>query len=83
MKIVLKEKHMRRLDIVTLILVGIAGINWGLIALFKFNAVTYIVGRPWLVNITYIAMAVAALYLLIGFRAIIQRWKTNGGEKRR
>ena len=73
---------MRRLDIVTLILVGIAGINWGLIALFKFNAVTYIVGKSWLVNITYIAMAVAAMYLLIGFKSIARRWKM-GGDRRR
>ena len=74
---------MKRLDIVTLVLVGIAGINWGLVALFKFNAVTYIVSRSWLVNISYIAMAVAAVYLLVGFKSIVRRWKATSNDRRR
>lgn len=68
---------MRRLDILTLTLVGLGGINWALIALFRFNLFSYVIGKSWLVNILYLATGVAAVYLLIGWNSIVRRWKVK------
>ncbi|MCW5698035.1 MAG: DUF378 domain-containing protein [Bauldia sp.] len=61
---------MRALDIITLIIVIIGALNWGLIALFDFNVVTSIFGEgtdgmSTVSKIVYIIVGVSALYQLI------------------
>ncbi len=46
------------------LIVVIAGINWGLIGVFKFDLVTKIFGFGDIVRIVYIVVGVAAVYLL-------------------
>lgn len=54
------------LDWVSLVLVIIGGLNWGLIGIFQFNLVSFLFGIDSIVsNIIYILVALAAIYLLI------------------
>ncbi|MBN8925044.1 MAG: DUF378 domain-containing protein [Rhodospirillales bacterium 69-11] len=56
---------MRALNLVTLILVIVGGLNWGLIGLFGFNLVTAIFGLTVLTPIVYILVGLSALWQLV------------------
>ena len=59
---------MRALNIVTLLLIIIGGINWGLVGLFEFNLVAAIFGvGSVLSRIVYILVGLSALYQLVPF----------------
>jgi uncharacterized membrane protein YuzA (DUF378 family) len=47
------------------LIVIVAGIDWGLIAIFKFDLVTKIFGVGDIVRIVYIVVGAAAAYLLV------------------
>lgn len=50
---------------ISLILVVIGGINWGLIGAFSFNLVAYLVGAwPAVERIVYIIVGLAALFVI-------------------
>lgn len=54
------------LDWVFLVLVIIGGLNWGLVGIFQFDLVVYILGSiPVLVSAVYILVALAAIYMLV------------------
>ena len=59
---------MKNFDKIATVLIFIGAINWGLIGLFQFDAIQYILGESWLDR---------ALYLLIGFSAVLKliNWK--------
>jgi uncharacterized protein len=53
------------LDWIALVLVIIGGLNWGLVGAFDFNLVEAIFGTiPWLEDLIYIIVGLAALYLI-------------------
>ena len=53
------------LDWITLILVIVGAINWGLVGLFSFNLVNVIFGSiGWLENLVYILVGISGLYML-------------------
>ncbi len=53
------------LDWITLVLVIIGGLNWGLVGLFSFDLVDYIFGSVvWLANLIYILVGISALYMI-------------------
>jgi uncharacterized membrane protein YuzA (DUF378 family) len=57
---------MRALDIITLVLVIIGGINWGLVGLFNLDLVAAIFGAgSGLSRIVYVVVGLSALYQLI------------------
>jgi uncharacterized protein len=57
---------MKGLDIITLILVIIGAINWGLVGLFGWNLVEAIFGgAPVLVRIIYILVGLSGLWQLM------------------
>jgi uncharacterized membrane protein YuzA (DUF378 family) len=57
---------MKGLDIITLILVIIGAINWGLIGLFDWNLVAAIFGGvPILLKIIYILVGLSGLWQLM------------------
>ncbi len=59
------EKVMRYLGIITLVLLIIGGLSWGLVGLFEFNLVTALFGSvPILVTIVYVLVGMSALYQL-------------------
>jgi len=47
------------------LIVIIAGIDWGLVGIFKFDLVSKIPGGGDIVRIVYIVVGVAAAYLLL------------------
>jgi len=61
-----KVDYKKVLDWIALILVIVGGLNWGLIGIFNFNLVTTIfqTWAPVLINIVYILVGIAALYML-------------------
>lgn len=52
------------LDWITLILVIIGGINWGLVGLFNFNLVDTIFGMGFLGDLIYTLVGLSALYMI-------------------
>ncbi|MDY0884537.1 DUF378 domain-containing protein [Dongia soli] len=61
---------MRALDIITLLLVIIGGLNWGLVGLFEFDLVRAIFGdgasytatESGISRVIYVLVAIAAIY---------------------
>lgn len=52
------------LDWLTLTLVIIGGLNWGLVGLFRFNLVEVIFGSGFFARIIYTLVGLSALYLI-------------------
>jgi uncharacterized protein len=68
---------MRALNIITLLLVIVGGLNWGLVGLFQFDLVAAIFGgqQSTLARIVYILVGLSAVWQLIPlFRSF------SGGE---
>jgi uncharacterized protein len=60
------ERSMKPLNILTLILVIVGGLNWGLVGLFNFDLVAAILGAGSLLSrIVYILVGVSAVWQLI------------------
>lgn len=54
------------LDYVAFLLVIVGSINWGLIALFKFDIVKTLFGQmPMATMVTHVAIGVAGVYMLL------------------
>ena len=57
---------MKALNIITLILVIVGGLNWGLVGAFDFDLVAALFGADSaLANLVYILVGLSALYQLI------------------
>ena len=53
------------LSLISLILVIIGGLNWGLFGLFNFNLVEFVLGSiPIAAKIVYVLIGLSALYML-------------------
>ena len=62
---------MRALNIVTLVLVIVGGLNWGLVGLLDFDLVTAIVGNGAAETATSSPIA-RVVYVLVAFSAVYQ-----------
>jgi uncharacterized membrane protein YuzA (DUF378 family) len=62
-----QEKHMRAVNIVTLLLVIVGAVNWGLVGLFQFDLVAALFGgqQAALSRIVYSLVGLAGLYQLV------------------
>lgn len=59
-------KKLTILDWITLILVIVGGLNWGLVGLFKFDLVAAIFGEMGIISrIVYILVGLSAIYLVV------------------
>jgi uncharacterized membrane protein YuzA (DUF378 family) len=59
-------KKLAILDWITLILVIVGGLNWGLVGLFKFDLVAAIFGEMGIISrIVYILVGLSAIYLAV------------------
>ena len=66
---------MRALNVITLILLIVGGLNWGLVGAFNFDLVAAIFGEMSpLSRIVYVLVGVAALYQIVPL--------TKGAEQR-
>lgn len=53
------------IDWLAFVLVIVGGLNWGLWGLLKFDLVDFLLGSiPWLANIVYILVGLAAVYMI-------------------
>jgi hypothetical protein len=58
---------MRAINIITLLLVIVGGLNWGLVGLFEFDLVAALFGGPdaTLARIVYVLVGLSAVWQLI------------------
>ena len=70
---------MKVLDVVAAVLLVVGGLNWGLVAVARFDLVATIFGMQFgqtslLSSIVYALVGLAALYQAVSFKAIQNRW---------
>lgn len=57
---------MTTLDTVTVVLIVVGGLNWGLVGLFNFNLVSMLFGEMTLLTkLVYDVVGISALYLAV------------------
>lgn len=65
---------MKALDMVTLLLVIIGGLSWGLVGVFHFDLIAAILGdMSLLTRIVYILVGLSAVYLIVSFGKLGKR----------
>ncbi|EJW13055.1 hypothetical protein A33M_0547 [Rhodovulum sp. PH10] len=57
---------MKAINLITLILIIVGGINWGLVGLFEFNLVDAIFGADF-ARVIYVIVGLSALWQLVPF----------------
>ena len=60
-------KKMKWYDIIAFLLLVVGGINWGLVGVFRFNLVEFIVRITFLQTIVYGLVGIAGLYSVYAF----------------
>jgi len=70
---------MKKLDVVAAILVVVGALNWGLVAVARFDLVATIFGMKFgevsaISAIVYALVALAGIYQAVSFKAIQRRW---------
>ena len=73
---------MKKLDIVAAVLVAVGGINWGLVAVAKFDLVAKLVGLEFgqtnaASRIVYGLVGAAAVYQVLQQHGIRRRWSRD------
>jgi len=73
---------MKKLDIVAAVLVAVGGINWGLVALAKFDLVATLVGLDFgetnaASRVIYGLVGASAVYQVVQQHAIRRRWSRD------
>lgn len=64
----------RKLDVITMVLLIIGGLNWGLVGLFGFNLVASLFGTMSLLSrIIYVLVGISALYQIVQWGAMQRR----------
>lgn len=57
---------MKWLHMVSVLLVVVGALNWGLVGLFNFNLVMYVLGSwPMVEKVVYVLVGLSAVYLLL------------------
>ena len=73
---------MKKLDLLAIILLIVGGLNWGLVAIARFDLVATLFGLEFgetnaLTRIVYGLVGVSAVYLATQLRAIPPRWASQ------
>ena len=73
---------MKKLDILAAVLVAVGGLNWGLVALAKFDLVATLVGLDFgqtnaVSRVVYGLVGASALYQVVQQHAIRRRWSRD------
>ncbi len=73
---------MKKLDILAAVLVGVGGVNWGLVALTEFDLVANLVGIEFgetnvASRLVYGLVGASAVYQLLQQHAIRRRWSED------
>jgi uncharacterized protein len=73
---------MKKLDLVAAVLLVVGGLNWGLVALARFDLVAALFGMEFgetnaLTRIVYGLVGLSAVYIAAQLRAIPRRWAST------
>lgn len=73
---------MKKLDIIAAVLVAVGGLNWGLVAVAKFDLVATLVGLDFgqtnaVSRVVYGLVGASALYQVVQQHAIRRRWSRD------
>lgn len=73
---------MKALNLITLFIVIVGAINWGLVGLAQFDLVAALFGGPYagLSRIVYILVGLSGLYQLVPFFGAMNSSRTNPEE---
>ena len=78
---------MKKLDLIAVVLLIVGGLNWGLIAIARFDLVAALSGLDFgetnaLTRIVYGLVGLSAVYVAAQLRAIVRRWATTSPAAR-
>jgi uncharacterized membrane protein YuzA (DUF378 family) len=74
----LKEKAMKPLNLITLVLVIVGGLNWGLVGLFDWNLVAALFGEgSALARAVYVLVGISAIWQLVPLSAALGNDKAS------
>jgi uncharacterized protein len=70
---------LKSLDVIAAVLLVVGGLNWGLVAVARFDLVAAIFGMKFgetsmLSSVVYALVGLSALYQAVSFKAIQHRW---------
>jgi uncharacterized membrane protein YuzA (DUF378 family) len=73
---------MKNLDLIAVVLLIVGGLNWGLVAVARFDLVATLAGLEFgqtngLTRIVYGLVGLSAVYVAVQLRAMTRRWATN------
>ena len=73
---------MKKLDLIAVVLLIVGGLNWGLVAIARFDLVAALSGLDFgetnaLTRIVYGLVGLSAVYVAAQLRAIVRRWATD------
>ena len=79
---------MKKLDLIAVALLIVGGLNWGLVAIARFDLVAALSGLEFgetnaLTRIVYGLVGLSAVYVAAQLRAIVRRWATNSPAAQR
>jgi uncharacterized protein len=79
---------MKKLDLITVVLLVVGGLNWGLVAIARFDLVAAISGLDFgetnaFTRIVYGLVGLSAVSVAAQTRAIVRRWTTNAPATQR
>jgi len=70
----------KTLDIISLVLVLVGALNWGLVGIFGFNLVAFLFGTSVIATIIYILVGLAAIYEIAQLKGFQRRWACEHPE---
>lgn len=66
---------MKFIDVLSVVLVTIGALNWGMVGLFQYDLVVALLGDATaLTRLVYIIVGVAGLFQVLQWKTIHQRW---------
>ena len=73
---------MKKLDLIALVLLVVGGLNWGLVAIARFDLVAAVFGLDFgetnaLTRIVYGLVGLSAAYVAARLPALVRRWTTS------
>ena len=73
---------MKKLDVIAAVLVIVGALNWGLVAIAKFDLVAALLGMHFgetsaLTSVVYGLVGVAGLYQGLGWKGVQRRWHSQ------
>jgi len=77
---------MKKLDLLAIILLIVGGLNWGLVAIARFDLVATLFGLEFgetnaVTRIVYGLVGVSAVYVATQLRAIPRRWASQSDAR--